>query len=260
MESTLAYDYDALSGHIGHYLGYGRGEANGEGAWTTSQLADIKESLVSAQAQFYTPPILPNERVSYEWSFLRPTITLTLASGASTVALPDEFVGMSGPLNIVADTAYLRVPIGNVGRILALESEYPSNTGRPKIAAVEWLKMQTGRSQRAQLRIFPTADADYTLRFRMDWQPNAVTAEKPFPYGGAAHAETMRAACLAAAEFTKDEAQGPRYAYFMQRVAISVSIDRRYNAQDLGMNMDYERTSYPLKRFETIEIYGETPE
>lgn len=252
MESTLAQDYAFISGAVGHYLGIGRGSANSEPAWDDPTTRDINEILVAGQHNFYFPPILPGDHSSYEWSFIKPVVQLTLAAGASTVDLPDAFFGFASTVTMPSPDgtgSFLEVPVGNVGMILAKQTEWPNLSGWPRLVATNPLQ-RTDQTvgQRFQLMVWPTADVDYTLQFQMQWLPESLSADRPFPYGGAAHGETMKAACIAAAELHKDDDRGNRWQYFMEQLAKSVSIDRRMKARNIGENCDFS-DHIPILRF-----------
>lgn len=71
-ESTLAVTLAELEAEIGHAAGYGRS------GYTARQQANLDAFVKSTQRLFYFPPALPNESQAHEWSFLRPTTTLTI--------------------------------------------------------------------------------------------------------------------------------------------------------------------------------------
>lgn len=92
-ESTLSMTYNDLLSAVGHYLGYGRNTAyladtaspkTETSDWDTSQTADVEDCVKSGLRQFYNPPILPNMRTQHEWSFLKPTTSLTVSTDYST--------------------------------------------------------------------------------------------------------------------------------------------------------------------------------
>jgi hypothetical protein len=102
-ESTLSLSLDDLKGEIGHFLGYGRGTVFGEPAWTTPQSNNITAVLKSGLSQFYTPPPTQPGQAPHTWSFLRPFATITLTSGESVVALPDDFGNFEGAIFITTE-------------------------------------------------------------------------------------------------------------------------------------------------------------
>lgn len=236
MESTLAIPKSELETEVAIFLGYSTVSANRSASQNSRIASYVKQGL----AQFYRPdPMGPGES-SYEWSFLRPTVSLALESGAQTVALPDDFGGLDGDI-VVLQSSGIHQPIRVVGEgyLRKCYSQSPDQTGSPIAAAMSWRKGTTGqRSQRCDLLIFPEADAAYTLQFKYTILPDALTDDRPYAYGGAAHADTIRASCIAAAELGQDEVIGVRHENFLRRLAMSISIDRKFKPVVHGYNGD----------------------
>lgn len=236
-ESTLALDFPKLQSKIGDFLGYGRGVTFLDPEWDTRQVNDILDVIESAQRRFYQPATNP----PYRWSFLRPMAAMTLAEGAQTIELPDDFAGVEGRIAMTDDAQSLFIPIDfqGEGAIQQMYSSHPTMTGRPLAACVRPLRGTAAqRSQRYELFVFPTSDAAYTLHFQYYLAPNAITITRPFAYGGAEHAETMLEACLAVAEERRDDMQGVHAAAFMARLQASIALDMAKKPQQLGYNRD----------------------
>lgn len=260
MESTLAIPKSELEQEVATYLGY----STTSSARTASQNTRIASYVKQGLAQFYRPDPLEPGGSSYEWSFLRPTASLALESGKQLVVLPDDFGGLDGDI-VVLQTSGTHQPIRVVGEgyLRKCYGQSPDQTGSPMAAALSWRKGTTGvRSQRCDLLVFPEADAAYTLQFRYTILPDALTDDRPYAYGGAAHADTIRASCIAAAELGQDEVMGVRYENFMRRLAMSISIDRKfkpvvhgYNGDDSDGEMDRSgrRSGYPTATYQGVE-------
>ena len=107
-ESTLSLKADDFRSQIGFFLGYGNGALYGETAYTTAQLLSINRCLESAQRRFYFPA-LPGVGV-YEWSFLKPLATASLAENAREVQMPDDYNGIDGQITVTvaSDTAMVQ--------------------------------------------------------------------------------------------------------------------------------------------------------
>lgn len=131
----------------------------------------------------------------------------------------------------------------NIERLLKARAAQPDREGFPELVAVVPLKGTQG-GQRFRLEVFPEADADYTLRFAYEVVPDAISGARPYHYGGAQHTELFLASCIAAAELFKDDNRGPRWAYFMERLAASVSLDRRSRPQSYGQNLDRSMAAF----------------
>lgn len=240
-ESTLSLKYSDLVGEVGLFLGYGRGAEFGDSAFTTQQQAAIDSCVRSGLRQFYFPPPLDQSGSSYDWSFLKPTVELTFAQGEDHIDLPDDFGGFEGPIGLLSTTSQVswQVPLTGEGNVRQKYSELPEATGRPLLAALAPQKGTTFlRGQRFQMLLFPLADTDYTLQFAYYVLPDYLSGSYPYAYGGMAHAETILESCLAIAEQRLDDASSVHSMKFNERLAASVSLDRRSKPQRLGYNGD----------------------
>lgn len=239
-ESSLALQYKDLKGEVGLFLGYGRGADFGDPAWSTAQTSAIDSIVRSGLRQFYWPPPLDQKGTSYDWSFLKPTVQLGLASGASVVTLPDDFGGFEGRVTLVSSSAsYWPVDLVGEGLVRAKHAELPSQTGAPQMIALRPLK-GTGATagQRFELYVWPIADQAYTLAFQYYVAPDYLDTAFPYHWGGAVHSETVLESCLAIAEQRLDDASAVHSAKFQERLAASVAADRKFKSQSLGYNND----------------------
>lgn len=242
MESSLSLLYKQIKGELGSFLGYGRGPDNNDSTWTTAQSYDLDTCLASGLRQFYWPAPLDGAHGSYDWSFLKPVATLFFDQGESTVDIPDDFGGFEGQITCVA-TSSTSVPWAiqwrNEGSIREMYSVSSTITGPPMYAAEAPLKGTGGdRGQRSQLIIFPLADQDYSLQVQYYISPDFLSGAFPYAYGGAPHAETILESCLAIAEQRRDDAMSVHTMKFKERLAASISMDRRNKPQKLGRNID----------------------
>ncbi len=241
MESTLSLSKSQLEAKVGTFLGAGRGSEYGDSAWTSRQSAEITDCVESGIRQFYFPPPIEGASSSYEWSFLKPTSTLSLASGASTINLPDDFGGLDGEVTLTSPSSSYLCPIPHVGEGVVRQkfAELPDATGSPQVVAIVPIKgTSKGEGQRWQLYFWPAADQAYTLKMTYFILPDALSGQRPYCYGGMQHAETILESCLAIAEQRRDDAVSVHSAKFKERLAASISMDRRMKPQKLGYNAD----------------------
>lgn len=234
-ESTLSLDFSDIKAEVGAFLGWGRTESG----WSDDQADAVESVIKSGLRNFYYPA--PSQGVSHEWSFLRPRATLVVPSGSAEVDLPDECGGIDGRVYYAGtDTAIpCELPHTSEGQILSRRAEVPSMTARPTMCAVRPKTRTTAdRGQRFELMLWPTSDAIYTITFQFNLLPDALTGIRPWPLGGMAHAETILESCLAVAESRLDDTQGVHKAAFMERMAASITADRRMKPAFLGYNGD----------------------
>jgi hypothetical protein len=242
MESTLSLKLSDLQAKLGTFLGWGRGAAFQETAWSTSQQAVIDDCTQSGLRRFYWPTPADGQQTSYDWSFLKPTSTADFPQGAQYVPLPDDFGGFEDQITLLTTNSTAqpwRVEWRNEGELRRMYSVTPVMTGPPMYAATQPLKGTTPtQGQRFQLFLFPAADQDYTLQFQYYIAPDYLTGATPYSYGGAQHTETILESCLAIAEERLDDASGIHAQAFASRLSASIAMDRRLKPQKIGPNLD----------------------
>jgi hypothetical protein len=163
--------------------------------------------------------------------------TFAIAS-AGSFRLPDDFGGFEGKFSFPAGDLYSGLVVTGEGRIRELTS-VDNSSGRPEYAAVRPIASTGAAGQRFELVVYPLPDTAYVLTYRKVILANQLTANNPYPLGGMAHAETILASCLAAAEEHIDETRGVRYQAFIERLEASIHTDSRLKTPDyFGYNGD----------------------
>ncbi len=237
---TVAVSTDDIKGAIGHFLGYGRGEALSETAWTTAQTNDINAATRSSYS-LVCEPILP-DGTTYNWSWLRPFSTVTIGPGTDVADLPEDFGGFEGPIFLTGTAASRWVPIqiANEAHLEYLHATSDSTVGPPRIACEQHLKEVTHlSSQRSNLRVWPVTDAAYDLRVNYRYIPSVLTGGYKYPPGGPLMGELFMAAAAAIAEKDFDDIMnGTRWQYFTMRLMAAIANDRRRKSQHIGYNGD----------------------
>lgn len=242
MESTLNDNYWELSADVGDYLGWGRGERFDDVPWDDDQKKNVIRYVKSGLRTFYYPPLI--DGVQYEWSFLKPLGSITLAADEQYVNLPEDFGGMTSVLTVSPSGSTVYQPFALrlmlEAAVRQSHAQLPTTTGRPVQAALlADLPPTLTKSNRQRLWIFPIADSDYTIEFQYQILPDMLTGALPYAYGGALHAETILESCLAQAELKgDDQGEGPHASKFRERLAASIAQDRKFKAQFVGYNGD----------------------
>lgn len=230
MESTLSLRKTDYESKVGLFAGYG----SDADAWGVKETANVRDSVESGLRRFY--------HCGYNWSFLKPFVSLTLAEGNTTVQLPDDFGGLEGRIAVSDSSsgAFRAVEFWNPGRIEQLYSESADTTGIPIAASLRPLKgTAANKGQSQELYLFPTADDDYTLRFQYFILPNFLDGTHPYAYGGAEHVEAILESCLAVFEERYDDITGGSHAQaFMRQLEASKQMDARKRAKVIGLNTD----------------------
>lgn len=225
-ESTLSLTLSDLRSEVGFYLGYGRTY----GSMSAAQAANVDAVVKSGQRRFY---------FAHEWSFLKPTATLALTSSDYDYDLPDSFGDIEGDMTF-ATTDYKRGPVKRVGegQIRALR-EASTSSGPPQYFALR-VKDTTlaTESSRYEVIFWPTPDTTYTMSYRGAVNIDALATTTHYPLGGAQHAETARAAVMAAAEESLNDGQQNWQQKFAALLAQSMRIDARKDREYFGYMAD----------------------
>ena len=112
-ESTLSLGYADFQRIVGHEIGYGRDTS----LWSSNQTSEVDDIIQSGVRQFYFPPP-SGDVISHQWSFLKPSTTLTtivdyntgtVSSSSTTVTLTGgtwpSWAATNGTL-VVSNTDY----------------------------------------------------------------------------------------------------------------------------------------------------------
>lgn len=230
-ESTLTLSMNDLTGEAGSFLGWGRDPAR----WSARKLEDLNAVLATALRRFYF-------QAGHEWTFLKPRATLALVAEEKAIPLPEDFGGFEGDAMIaLSGSSGGYWPIRQVAaeQIRAQYALTDTVTGRPMYFADEPRRGVTEvRSSRNNLLIYPLPDNAYSFECTYSILPEFLTERNPWPYGGAAHAETLKAGVRAAAELYEDAEAGPQTANYVQSLKASIDYDRRHQPKTLGVNVD----------------------
>lgn len=255
MESTLNLQRTEYQSEVADYLGWGRTSTG----WDATQVEAIKRLLQSAQRKFYFQAQPDPAGPVHGWTFLKPVADIRLVTGVATVQLPDDFGGFEGLATVElagAAGGYWPMEQRHDEQIRALYAAAPAVSGRPTYFAEQQVKgVSTLETEKSRLYVYPLPDAAYTVRVAYFVLPDYLTPARPFPYGGAAHAETMKAAIRAAAELYLDNQPGPEAANYAQCLMASISYDRRHQPKTLGIN--YDASDFLLHRRGRIGPWGD---
>jgi hypothetical protein len=234
-ESSLNIAYLDLQKDIAFFLGWNPDPT----ARTEREQTALDSFTKSGLRQFYFPPPLDGRATTYEWSFLRPVTTVTLALGEQSVALPDDFGCLDSDVSLVSSDITCPIQVFGEGYVRAAYLGMPDRMGRPEMVAIAPLKgTNVNQSQRFALLAYPIANIEYTFKLAYSILPEYLSGSKPYAYGGAAHAETILASCLAIAEQRGDDSMTVNTVKFKERLAASIGFDRRLKPQQYGYNGD----------------------
>jgi len=237
----LGMNVGALRREVGRYLGFDRDPAN----WGTNETQDVWDIIDSGLRQFYRPPRLEGEVISYQWSFLKPFFSINLVPDQEDYDMPSDFAGLDGSLYYqFNDYSTSTIQIVNEAFILGLRQStwYETTQETPKYAAFTPLQVNGIQQQVQRMLVWPKPDAAYTIKGKYYVRQRTLRDDTEIPSGGPDHAETIKCSCLAAAEaHLNDEAGGPQYQLFIRQLQSSVDFDRRATSpMNVGYNRDRE--------------------
>lgn len=226
-EPSLSLRYADYMNAVSRFLHYG----NDYTALVTADQDAVDDQVQSGLRRFY---------FEHDWSFLEPITTLTTVASDKDYDTPDDFGGtiygdMTFPANEGPFPPVVQVGEGQIRRLW----QESSSTARPRLVAVRALSSDGSSGQRWEILLYPIPDAVYTLTYQYPALKNKLSENKPYPLGGMAHAETLREACLAAAETGEDDEIGIHEARYQAALRRSIVRDNDIRTPPtLGFNRD----------------------
>jgi hypothetical protein len=198
------------------------------------QSASADSVLETGMGFFLNPPLVDLAALPYSWTFMRPVLTIDTAADQREYELPDNFERFIGDFTYDADLeTYPSIKLTTEERLRRLFTDHDA-TAPPQLAAVKIDDGDGSAPQRQILILHPTPDDTYKLRVRYEVTYIPLSESRPYPPGGPAHYETIKAACLAAAELRKEKKYGPMYNLFLDRLRSSIATDLRRGGEHYG--------------------------
>lgn len=233
----MAITYDQLRSRIGERLGYGYTKSN----WSSvTQKTELVERILKAGLSRFYDPVIINGTEKHMWSFLTPTLTISLIEGQYAYELPAYFVSFESPLHPSPGSSDFYPTIEIIGadevqRRLAMSDD----EGAPCAAGVRVKYAQSISETVWELIVHPVPDATFDVKAAMKINPTIPGADAAVPLGGQPHDQTLIEACLAECELFDELSSTAHHQRFMECLASSISHDRRASgARNLGYNGD----------------------
>jgi len=228
-ESTLSVSYSDLLAAVGGFLGYGVTAAN----WTAAQLAEIDRYVQDGVRQFYYPPAVNGVEAGFEWSFLKPTTTITTTASDGVQNLPDAFGRMLGDFHFDDDDSTAQVQVVSEHRMQSLLQQ-STDVGLPRMAAIRFKGSTGAYGQRQEVMWWPVPDTAYTLTYRFEAFAGKLSEAFPYPLGGMKYAGVIIESCLAIAEQRANDERGLHTEQFIATLAAAITQDRKNGARYFG--------------------------
>jgi len=243
-ESTLSLTRDDVRARVSMMLGYGFGINDAD----SEELERVDLFLNAGLRRFLNPV---TEEGAYDWTFLHPTATITMASGTQEYNLPDTCMGyLNNDLVISSEGAGTKIVLISMQQLLQKKASEGTANGRPDYAAtrVKDTVPTTSAGQRTEILFYPIPDASYVLTYSYNVQVDAA-ASNTFLFGGQHHSETIVAACMAEAErYSKIGVDGPAETKwenaYQERLAASIAIDKGIRDREQAMSFPVTDPTY----------------
>jgi hypothetical protein len=164
------------------------------------------------------------------------TFTIT-ANGV--YRMPDAFGGIVGPITFQNNEgSYSPIELVTERQVAEL-LQRSTTTARPTLAAQRPVSGTSATAgQRWDLLVYRIPDSDYTVYFEEILLIDQITSDE-FPIGGMLHGDTIKYACLAAAENDKNDRRGEKWERYQQMLAKSKQLDSRlHRSERMGVMTD----------------------
>jgi hypothetical protein len=227
-QSNLSLTFHDIRRIVGERRGYGVTVSEWEDNAECVSVVDY--CLERGARMFYT-------QSAHDWSFFKPISLLEIPSGVSEIPLPGHFGYLMGRLYFTSDSDVCHtLKVENVGKVLRRRQENDETTGPPERAAIDE-RRPGADGQRKYLVFWPITDQAYTVKGQWSILADKLSTADPHPWGGAAHAETILQACLAASE-QRDNEIGVQTALYKEALAASIEYDKKVKPQTLSDDED----------------------
>lgn len=218
-ESTLSLSFTDIHLEVASFLG---------------SSDNVDRYINAGLRQFYYPPAIDGLEPGYEWSFLKPTATISTAASDAAQDLPDGFSRLLGDFHFIP-TVHHRPIIQVSEHRLQLMLQTDLSESRPRICAIRHKNSNLSSGQRQEVAWWPIPDAAYVLTYRYEaFSEKLVDGSEVYPLGGMKHSETIVESCLAIAEQRANDERGIHWEAFVRAIINSAEIDRRGGARYFG--------------------------
>lgn len=230
--------YDDLRDRIGDKLGYGVSSSSWSG--DSEKATRIERILVDGLRRFFDPEVMQGDAEQHQWSFVCPTIQITLTAETYRYVLPKNFSMLNGNPCFAPGEDSVYPPLEVTGpEQLWYSLQQDDAAGRPRICAVTLASASEASGSRYELLLYPNPDDDYVLMLPYRINPVFPGQDESVPLGGQPHEMTIIEACLAEAEAFDEFSNGIHEQRFQARLRTSISHDRQaVSPYNLGVNRD----------------------
>lgn len=239
-DPTLSLTYTDFRLRVAEFLGVSYYGASGDQAAQLPVDAHDLDKVGRLVNDAYRRFLLDNER---GWNFL--TVPLTITFGTGTVSadnaryyLPDDSYGvLVAPFTYGSTGPRLTITPTSEQEIRELQAA-ANTTGQPTVSATRAINTTSAATgQRWEVIFWPTPSGTETVTALYKRFPTALSGATDRSVAGFQHDATLMAACLAAAELSVGDVDGPHEKAYQRELKKSQRVDARASAprvQDYG--------------------------
>lgn len=241
------------------------------GAFTGLSLTGSVVSITASTTTYYFQ-IVSNTADTLTWNSsgaFGGTITGSVAGSSYTVAkvdytLPADFESLAGKLFYSPNaTVWMPIDVVSEQQILQLRSTNWAVSGIPLYAAIAPKNSDSSAEQGAVVMIWPACQTNYTLQYRYTAKAVPLSGTYPYPLGGAAYSQAIKASCRDVAEREVFEVEGPMHKDWLVKLAGAWAKDGQRGPDTMGEVKDNFDARYQVGPrgpywpwFGTFEIQG----
>ena len=184
---------------------------------------------------------------SYNWSFMYPTASLTVAADDSEIDLPDNFGAIRGKVSRSADSQYnglIEVAPDEIRRRRALNDL----SSIPFLYALSPKAFVTATGQQWEMLIYPKSESEITLAFQYRVCANLLSADADYPLGGSLHSMTILQFAYAVWEQEKDGTDSIQSKNAQEALQRSIRIDNSFRSSIVNSG----RQEQPVRVYPSI--------
>ena len=251
--ANLRLTYQNIYDRVSHFLGL-----TPEGTTPTGTDLTTCEDICQRGLRQFLYPIDSRTGEYWEWSFLRPSYTMTLLDGTWRYQLPEDFS------SIITDPVYseddgfkqmAKTTPDNIANLMAAGAvDYA-----PYYYAIVTSDYDPEIGEFEEIMFYPKPDSTYRVQFYYKSDPTKASDADAFLPGGVKSTEAILENCLAVAESQEDEVLGIHTQLAGKLTQDLIIIDSKKDADNMVIGNLYDSSNkecMPRSNRAELNVYG----
>lgn len=231
----LGVDFFELQREVGKMFNYNPNPFT----WGHAETQKVRQTIRRGYRLYLYPEALDDKVRSYEWSWMRPTMTFTTAANEKYYLLPDDFERVHGDIHYTSGSqsgykSLRHIPLGSIHEL----NSQSTFTSHPSFFATRPVGSDGQGWQRQELVLDPTPNGAFQLTYEYLATQRELSETHPYPLGGEAQAELLLTSCLAMAEFDLTRKRGDIHNHYRTLLVSAIAADMQRTPRYLGYNGD----------------------